>query len=185
MSDDYSDFEIAAPSGDQLKSIEQLATHAYELVQLIDTHEAALKAAKAELAELTHKALPDAMAAAGTSSFVTDKGVKISIKEVVAGTLPKDEQKRREALDWIESHEGKAIIKGTITAEFERGEGNLQKKNETAEALAKLGVPFMESESIHPMTLAAFAREKIKNGEEVPLDLLGLYAGRQAKITVA
>jgi hypothetical protein len=185
MSDDYSDFEISAPSGDQLKSIEQLASHAYELVQLIDTHEAALKAAKAELAELTHKAIPDAMAAAGTSSFTTDKGVKVTIKDIVAGTLPKDETKRRQALDWIETHGGTSIIKGTIVAEFERGEGNLQKKNETAEALANLHVPFIEQESIHPQTLAAFAREKIKNAEEVPLELLGLWAGRQAVIKTA
>jgi len=182
MSDDYSDFEISAPSGDQLKSIEQLASHAYELVQLIDTHEAALKAAKAELMELTHNALPDAMSAAGTSSFVTDKGVKVTVKDIVTGTLPKDEQKRQEALDWIESHDGKSIIKGTITAEFERGVGNAEKRNQTAEALSNLNVPFVEGETVHPMTLASFAREKIKNGEEVPLELLGLWAGRRAKV---
>ena len=47
-----------------------------------------------------------------------------------------------------------------------------------------MGVAFVEAESVHPQTLAAFAREKLKAGEEVPLDLLGLYAGRQAKVTV-
>jgi hypothetical protein len=184
MSDDFSDFDIVAPSTDQLKTIEQLAQKAHQLMSVIDTHEAALKANKAELAELTHKLLPDAMAAAGTASFITTSGVKVAIKEVVAGTLPKDEYKRAEALRWLESHDGKAIIKGTITAEFERGEGNLQKKNQAAEALNNMGVAFVEAESVHPQTLAAFAREKLKAGEEVPLDLLGLYAGRQAKVTV-
>jgi hypothetical protein len=182
MSDDYSDFEIAAPSGDQLKSIEQLASHAYELVQLIDTHEAAIKAAKAELMALTHEALPDAMSAAGTSSFVTDKGVKLTLKDIVQGSLPKDEGQRQQALTWIEEHGGASIIKGTIVAEFERGIGNFEKRNQTAEALANLDVPFIEQETVHAMTLAAFAREKIKAGEDIPLELLGLWAGRRVKV---
>jgi hypothetical protein len=32
------------------------------------------------------------------------------------------------------------------------------------------------------MTLAAFAREKIKAGEDIPLELLGLWAGRRVKV---
>jgi hypothetical protein len=183
--EDFSDFDIVAPNKEQLKSIEQLAQKAYQLMGLIDTHEAALKAHKAELAELTHKLLPDAMTAAGTASFITTTGVKISIKEIVSGSLPKDESRRSEALRWLENNGGLSIIKGSIEAQFERGEDNAQKRNQTAEILNKLGIDFVENESVHPQTLAAFAREKLKNGEEVPLETLGLWAGRQAKVTVS
>jgi hypothetical protein len=34
------------------------------------------------------------------------------------------------------------------------------------------------------MTLAAFAREKMEAGEEVPVEMLGLYAGRLCKVEV-
>lgn len=183
---DYSDFdEVITPNIEQLKSIEILARQAYNLMSTIETYEAGLKTAKAELMQLTHKSLPDAMAAAGTSSFTTTEGVKVSIKDVLSGTLPKEPATRAQALHWLEQNGGKSIIKGTLTAEFERGEGNLEKKNRAAEALSQLHVDFVENETVHPQTLAAFAREKMKNGEEVPVDLLGLYAGRMCKLTLA
>ena len=186
MSQDFSDFdEVLTPDVNQLKAIETIVQQAYRLMSVIETHEGALKAAKADLAALTHKAIPDAMAAAGTSSFTTSNGVTVAIKVVLTGTLPKDPALRAQALRWIEEHEGKSIIKGTLTADFERGEGNLEKKNRAAEALASLGVDFVEAESVHPQTLCAYARERLKNGEEIPLELLGLYSGRMAKITVA
>ena len=103
MNEDFDDFGgIVAPAAEQLKSIEELANEAASLAKIVDEMEAALKAHKAELMTLTHKALPDAMAAAGTSAFTTTKGVKISIKEVMQGTLPKDDVKRAVALRWIE-----------------------------------------------------------------------------------
>lgn len=183
MNEDFDDFGgIVAPAAEQLKSIEELANEAASLAKIVDEMEAALKAHKAELMTLTHKALPDAMAAAGTSAFTTTKGVKISIKEVMQGTLPKDDVKRAVALRWIEDNGGKGIIKSELVAEFEKGDGNLEKKNRAAEALDALGVTFQDKESIHPQTLCAFAREKIKNGEDVPTEMLGLYAGRMAKI---
>lgn len=187
MSMDYSDFEqdIVAPSGDQLKSIEMLAQQAYTLQSTIDMHEAAVKSLKAELTAITMKSLPEVMAAAGTTSFTTTNGVKITIKEILNGTLPKTEHERALALKWLEENGGKPIIKGVLTAEFERGADNAELRNRAAEALAELKVNFVEQETVHPQTLAAFARERLKNGEEVPLDMLGLYAGRQAKITVA
>jgi hypothetical protein len=186
MSEDYADFdEVITPDASQLKSIETLVQQAYRLMATIDTHEAALKAAKADLTNLTHKLIPDAMAAAGTSDFTTNNGVKVAIKEILSGTLPKEPTTRAEALKWLDENEGRSIIKGTLTAEFERGEGNLEKRNRAAEALSSLQVDFVEQESVHPQTLAAFARERIKNGEEVPLELLGLYSGRMAKITVS
>lgn len=185
MTDDYSDFDvIVTPAADQLKSIEELANQAYTLTKLIDELEASLKVNKAELMTLTHKAIPDALAAAGTSSFTTTTGVKITIKDVMHGTLPKDDQKRAIAIRWLEENGGKSIIKSELVCEFEKGSGNLEKKNRAAEALADMGVPFADRESVHPQTLCAFAREKIKNGEEVPTELLGLYAGRMAKIEV-
>lgn len=185
MTDDYSDFDvITTPNEGQLKSISELAEEAHSLMKLIDELEASLKVHKAELMTLTHKALPDALAAAGTSSFTTTNGVKVSIKEIMQGTLPKDEAKRAAALNWIANHGGQAIIKSELIAEFEKGSGNLQRKNQAAEALANLGVTFQDKESIHPQTLCAFAREKVQNGEEVPTEMLGLYAGRMAKIEV-
>lgn len=183
MTDDYSDFDIiVAPADEQLKSIEELASLAYQQMKQIEEMENALKKLKEEFMTTTRKSLPDAMAAAGTSSFTTNKGVKVTVKDFVNGSLPKDEEKRAYALNWLENNGGKSIIKSEIIAEFEKGEGNLEKKNRAAEALAELGVTFVDKENVHPMTLASFAREKIQNGEEIPTEQLGLFVGRMAKV---
>lgn len=181
--DDFDELGEAMPDSGQLKSLEQLVNQAGEIARIIEELEMAVKRHKEELTKLTHAAIPDAMSAAGTAEFITTAGVKVTIKDVLAGSLPKDEPRRSMALKWIEENGGKEIIKSTLTAEFEKGAGNLERKNMAAEALAEMGVPFIDAETVHPMTLAAFAREKLKGGEEVPIESLGLYAGRQAKIT--
>ena len=38
--------------------------------------------------------------------------------------------------------------------------------------------------NVHPSTLAAFVREKLREGEELPLDLFGVHRQRIAKIEV-
>jgi len=184
MSDDFDmdDLVVSAPSGDQLKNIEQLVNRAFELVRTIDEYEAALKALKADLQGLTHAAIPEAMAVAGTSSFKTTAGVKVDIKDYVSGSLPKDESAKTVALAWLEKHGGASLIKGQIVAEFPKGEDNARLRNEAAEALSNLHVDFSEQETVHHTTLAAFARERMKNGEPVALEVLGLSAGRMAKI---
>lgn len=185
MSDNYEDFDvIITPSVDQLKAIEELANHGYSLNKQIEELENLLKKLKEEFMKLTRVTLPDAMAAAGTSSFKTTSGVKITVKDFVNGSLPKDEAKREWAINWLIKNGGKDIIKSELVCEFEKGDGNLRKRNQAAEMLADMGVAFSEKEDVHWMTLASFAREKIENGEEIPLDKLGLFAGRKAKIEV-
>lgn len=181
--DDLDELGVYVPDESQLKNLEGLVNQAAALSRTIEELEEAVKRHKEELANLTHKAIPDAMSASGTSEFKTTTGVKVTIKDVLAGSLPKDDYKHAVALKWIEENGGKSIIKSSLMADFERGEGNLEKKNMAAEALHDLGVDFIEKETVHPMTLAAFAREKLKNGDECPLEMLGLYAGRMAKIT--
>jgi hypothetical protein len=185
MTDDYSDFDVViTPDVSQLKSIEELASQAYSLMKQIEELEKMLKKYKEEFLDLTRKSLPDAMAAAGTKSFTTTSGVTLTVKDFINGSLPKDEVKKAVALQWIENNGGKSIIKSELVAEFEKGQGNLERKNRAAEALADLGVTFVDKENIHPMTLAAFAREKMEAGEEVPVEMLGLYAGRLCKVEV-
>ncbi len=181
--DEFEEFGAATPDATQLKSIEELVTRAAELSRIIEQLEESLAAHKKELQELTHKTLPDSMSEAGTLSFTTTAGVKVQIKDVVAGSLPKDDVKRTLALNWIEKNGGKDIIKSQLVCDFEKGDGNLRKKNQAAELLADMGVTFVDKESVHPKTLEAFAREKIRNGEELPAEMLGLYLGRMAKIT--
>lgn len=183
MEDLESDF-LAAPDVNQLTTLEAQINAAVELIREIEDLEKFTKEKKGELAELTNKAIPDAMAAAGVQSFKTNAGTKVDIKEFISGSLPKEDEARNKALVWLEENGAASLIKGTITAEFPKGDDNARARNQAAEALKGLGVDFAENETIHAQTLYAYARERMRNGEEVPFDLLGLYAGRTAKIAV-
>jgi hypothetical protein len=38
-------------------------------------------------------------------------------------------------------------------------------------------------ENVHTQTLLAFVREKVRNGDDIDFDALGIYTGKVAKIT--
>lgn len=181
---DFDEDFVMTPDLNQLANLERQINAAVELIKEIETYESALKAKKIELHEMSNKTIPDAMAAAGVQSFKTNAGVKVDIKEFVSGSLPKDDERRARALTWLNENGASELIKGTIVAEFPKGADNAQARNQAAEALSEIGVEFSELETIHPATLQAYARERLRLGEDVPFEILGLYAGRSAKISV-
>jgi hypothetical protein len=48
--------------------------------------------------------------------------------------------------------------------------------------LDSVDAEYVDQNDVPHMTLKAFARERLRNGEEVPLELLGWFAGRKASI---
>lgn len=170
---------FTAGSAPDLKSLKAMAGRAVELQRTVNEIEAMLKEHKRELHDLTTRVLPDTMAEVGLEDFTTSGGDKIEVKDFVSGTLPKDER-REAAIAYLEEVGAADIIKHRFQADLGRGEHNAA--GEIRNQLQELGVSYSEKEDVHPQTLAAFARERLRNGEEVHLELLGLYAGRAAKV---
>ena len=102
------------------------------------------------------------------------------VSDFVAGSLTKKPEERKAALEWLASNGAADMIKSEVSVEFGKTEHNLAK--DLAAKLAAEGYFVEESEGIHAQTLLAFVREKMRNGEEVPLETLGLFAGRVAKV---
>ena len=72
------------------------------------------------------------------------------------------------------------LIKNTITCDFGRGEdGNAKVLKET---LTGSGVSYTDKTAVHPQTLKAFVREQVESGQNLPLDLLGVYIGQKSVI---
>jgi hypothetical protein len=168
------------PDANQLSSIESIVRQGAALMEQIASAEEFLKQAKGELHLLTTRTLPDAMASAGTSEFKTESGLKVTIKDFISGSLPKEDDARTAALTWLAEVGAGDIIKNKLSIEFEKGEDNLA--GDVAGYVDGLGLDYEQKRDVHPQTLQSFARERMKAGEDVPLDMLGLYAGRAAKI---
>lgn len=180
MTDD--ELYLATPNSTQLNDMEHLVNEAVELNKQVDKIKKQLDEKTKELHRVTRGQIPDMMASCGISHFTTSKGLRVSIKDVIDGSLPKeDEEKRKAALNWLMNHDGSGIISGEIVIPFSKGQHNY--KEEIKTALERIAADYFESEEVHHMSLKAFARERIRNGEEVPLQLLGLRALRFAQIS--
>jgi hypothetical protein len=154
-----------------------------QLMEAIEEHEQIAKGLRESLHQLSTVTLPDLLASAGTDLWRDpDDGTRVEVKDFISGSLPKEEKPRTEALEWLKKVGAEDLIKNEIKASLGRGEAKVAEK--VAAALIKLKVPFEQKVDVHPQTLCAFARERMRNGEKVPLDKLGLFAGRAAKVVL-
>jgi hypothetical protein len=105
------------------------------------------------------------------------------------GSLPKpsddsDEEgkaKRAAAIRWLEENGAVNLIKTDLVVSFDKSQHNVAL--DTQQMLIERGLPASITSGVHPMSLQAFVKEALKNGDEIPLELLGLDAGRVVKIT--
>lgn len=156
-------------TNEELAQVTALAELQVKQENQVEYLEEELKAAKERLRKTSDNDLPNAMAEIGMSSFVLTNGHKITIKEEVYASIPKEEQER--AFTWLRNHEFGALIKNQIIAEFGKGED--AEAHKAALMLAEHGWKPTQKESVHPMTLKAFIREQLSEGHEVPLDFFG------------
>ena len=173
-------FGVSTPSNIQIKELSELCSDALRLQKEIDQGEEMVKQLKNELHVLNTKVIPDLMLSLGVKSQTLIDGSSVEIGKFMNGGLPKDDRRGR-ALKWLEDHDGADIIKQHINMRFGRESYKLVKK--VLAALDRLEVEYESDKSVHPQTLYKYARERLENGEDIPLDLLGLFTGRVAKIT--
>ena len=185
MSDPFDIEEGASASSDSsaMQRMMRVAAEVIEAETTIESLEETLSDLKKRLNHLKTVELPDLMAENGMTSFTTESGHGIEVSDFVAGSLTKKPDDRKSALDWLAANGAADMIKAEVSVEFGKTEHNRAK--DLAARLAADGYFVEEKEGIHAQTLLAFVREKMRNGEEVPLETLGLFAGRVAKVKPA
>ncbi len=175
----YLDYVQPQFAGGELSQLTQLAEQqAFAQAKVADL-EAQLNKAREELRDIAERQLPELMDQIGIGEFKTTTGLKIKIDETIRASIPK--AKAQLALAWLKNNGHGSLIKRVVSVSFGRGE------DEQAEQLVKklneeLHIEAEDSASVHPSTLAAFVREKLRNGEEIPLDLFGVHRQRVSKI---
>lgn len=182
MSDPIDKEFFDAPPSKDLEQVRQLAKQAVGLEQIVEGLEKELKAAKAVLLELRRVKLPDAMAEHGLSEFKLEDGSGVKIKNFVAGTLPKSPVERLFALSLLEEHGGGDLIQNDLTVSFDKKEHN--RATALLEELRSAGYAAHIEATVHPQTLAAWCREKVRAGEQLDFDKLGMFVGRDTTITL-
>lgn len=144
------------------------------------TEELALQTANKT--RLETEVLPALFAEAGITQLKTEDGATAKLGLVASGSLPKDPEKRRQAIEWLASNGYNDVIESKVTASWARGD------REKAEGLfeqlrgdnsAKLSL----DDSVNHMTLGKLAKERVQSGQEVPLDTLGVSVISRVRFT--
>lgn len=182
MAHDYSDHEETA-SPDQLATLHQLAGQ-LDLVDLeIEQLEEQLKEAGKRAQQLRDNDLPELMLAIGMKEFTTTGGVRFKLREEVrASFFAKDPLKREPAFEWLKANGHDGLIKNTVTASF--GKGQEKFADAFMEFVKEFDGPknIAQKKDINHQTMLAFLRERLREGEAVPLEKFGAFVQKFVKI---
>jgi len=161
-----------------LEALHKNLDEMFSLEEGIEQLEADLAAAKKSHNRLKSVDVPDLMKQLGMESLKRN-GWEVKIETIVSGNLPKDPERREVALDWLEEHDGSELIKSEVSVTF--GREALDAARELATRLKEEGLTASFERSVHAQTLGAYARERLKAGEPLDIEVLNLYVGEVAK----
>ncbi len=173
---DYAQFQTAEGELSQLaKLAEQQAAVQAKIADL----ETQLDKAREEFRDVAEHQIPELMDQLGIREFKTATGLRVKVVETIRASIPKD--KTSLALAWLRQHGHASLIKRMVAVTF--GVGEDDKADELHQRLAgEFSVE--DTAGVHHATLAAFVREKLREGEEIPLDLFGVHRQRVSKIEI-
>jgi hypothetical protein len=185
MADHADEFDVgtdgeASASPDALAQLRNSIQDMIALEAVISEFEDDLKAAKQSLQTLRTARLPDLMAEIQSDHF-THGGWEVKLSDFVSGSLPKDPTKRAAAIKWLEDHDGSGLIKTEIKMSF--GRSQYEEAESVAEGLIEEGHAVSMTSGVHAQTLQSYARERIRSGDSIDCDALGLYTGKVVKAT--
>lgn len=174
--------EVQAPSVNSLKSISRMIQEVSDLEGEIARAEELIKELSSKRMDILTKDLPDAMAEAGTTLFVTENGgLQVKVATHVSGSLPKDEALHDAAIKYVDETGGSGIITADVTLKF--GRQNAGRAREVVQLYHGRDDCSVElKEEIHHMTLKKWARERLQKNLPVEGEKCGLWIGRMAEI---
>lgn len=170
--------ELISISNDALTQISLLARHQRACEDAIADLELKLKKATEELRKVQEDLLPNAMAEAGMKAFTLDNGAKITIKDDVAVSIPKDQ--KYQAYQWLRDNGFGDVIKHNVVVEFGKEDDDAAIR--LMQYCEKQGKHAEDQQSVHSQTLKALVKEQLAKGKEIPLDLFGAYPYSKAVI---
>lgn len=174
---DYADYIEPTDEG-QLSQLQALADQQWEAEKLVEQKQRELNTAQEQLRDLAERQIPEAMDACGLETLQTRSGLHLSVKETIRASIPK--AKAAAAFKWLRDHGHEALIKRTVSVQF--GKGESEQAEEALQELSAHGWNANDDQRVHPQTLAAFIREKLENGEDVPQEVFGVHRQRVAKL---
>lgn len=166
-------------SGAAMAQLAELAERQLDAERAVEQAEEDLAKRKKELAEIAEKELPELMQELKVEEFKLESGQRIQIKEVIRAGIAKKNQGL--AFRWLRDSGNGKMIKRVIAVPFAAGADDEAEK--FAKQLKEAGLEPDDKSAVHNQTLVAFVRRRLEAGEELPMDLFGVFRQRVAKIS--
>ena len=186
--------EDVAPASNELGAISDMAEKMYDLENEINKLEESLKEKKQDLRMLAEQDLPDLMQELNIKNFTLSNGAKVEVQDVVTGSVPsqgaidraKDDAKaelellQQQCFQWLRDNGHGANIKSNVEVQFGRNEDDAC--NAFTKELREKKLYYKRAVGVHPGSVNAILKERLKDGKDIPVELFRVYMGRRAKI---
>ena len=174
---DYSAFTSLPPT-DRLAGLAAMA----EALRIAEGEvlgiEEQLVAAKARVAEMAERQIPELMDGLGMEEFRLKGGAIVKLTKTLSVSLPKET--KNAAHDWLEAHGLAGLIKRVVEVAFTR-----EQQNRAKSLVATLQGEYENVKMerwVEPQTLKAEIARLMRDGKEVPKDLINISERRVAKV---
>lgn len=180
MDDPYAEFK--ASQGDNLKTVlRSLADELVDAMAEVERIQEQLTVAQNMVKDLTEVRIP-AVAEGLEGKFDLGDGRSLTIKEEIRASVAGE--KLEPAVEWLDSQGYGGIVKRNLTFEF--GKDDHERVQAFKEAIAPIlksqRLVLKEKRAIHPQTLVAWVKERLGEGDKLPVDIFGIYRQRVAKV---
>jgi hypothetical protein len=163
---------------DRIAEIQSLLRQVDQINDEIQVLEATLARKNAQKTNLEQTVIPDLMREIGVTDFTTTDGRKVSLEKFYSARI--SEENANAAFDWLENTGNASIIKSDVTVSLNKGQQ--EELERVISLLSENQVLFSRKMSVHASTLKAFVRERIENGQSIPVDLFGVFIGEKVKV---
>ena len=174
-----SDVKKPTIGDNSLKEMADLCAEQVALEKEMEQLSEQLKAKAASARKLSQEIIPARMSELGLESLTLADGSSIKIKQLVHASIPV--KYREEAFQWLRDNGHGDIIKNQVSATFGKGEDTTA--SNFIDKIEELGYQPQQKVWVEPMTLKAFVREQIAEGNEIPTDQFGVFIGAETKIS--
>jgi hypothetical protein len=164
---------------DALAAISGLVDELVELKAKKLKLETKLEEQNERMKQLEEVEIPDLMDSVSMAQLKTSKGHTVSVEVKIRASLP--EATRPMAFAWIEGTGNGGIIKREIAVAFSRDQEDAAA--ELKDELVEKGYENVKTDRwVEPATLTKFVSDRLKNGEEVPKDIVTVFEQKKVKI---
>jgi hypothetical protein len=167
--------------------VSKLVRELYQIDLDIKRNEDLINRMKARRHLLATVDLPEAMTEMGSSytELSDGSGLICSVDFKVVGSLPKRDNPdaRYAAIEYLRENDGEDIIKARLEVEF--GKGNIRAANKLRRVLETRHMtdqPVNVDCDVHPQTLMAWGRERVKQNRPIKFEMVGLMGMTMATV---